>query len=108
MYFGAIMFLTPEQAQLLTWLIPIPPLLSFALIVLFTNRSKVVSHTVAIGLMAVSWVMSWLVFFHTLSITNFGALEAVIKNAVPWLPFGSAATGTTPLSMGVLVDPLTG
>jgi len=103
------MFLTPQQAQLLTWLIPVPPLLSFALIVLFTNQSKVVSHTVAIGLMAVSWVASWLVFFHTLSITGFGGLGAVVQNAVPWLPFGSAATaGTQPLSMGVLVDPLTG
>ena len=102
------MFLTPQLAQQLTWLIPVPPLLSFALIVLFTNRSKVVSHTVAILLMGVSWVMSWLVFFHTLSLTNFGSLETVIKNAVPWLPFGSAATGTQPLSMGVLVDPLTG
>ena len=102
------MFLTPLLAQQLTWLIPLPPLLSFALIVLFTNRSKVVSHTLAIGLMGVSWVISWLVFFNTLTITNFGALQAVIQNAVPWLPFGSAATGTQPLSMGVLVDPLTG
>jgi NADH-quinone oxidoreductase subunit L len=102
------MILSAEQAQFLTWLIPVPPLLSFALIVLFTNRSKVVSHTVAIGLMAISWVMSWLVFFHTLSVTNFGALQAIIQQSVPWLPFGSAATGTTPLGMGVLVDPVTG
>jgi NADH-quinone oxidoreductase subunit L len=102
------MFLTPQLAQQLTWMIPIPPLLSFALIVLFTNRSKVVSHTAAIGLMAVSWVISWVVFFNTLTITNFGALAAVIQNAVPWLPFGSAALGTQPLTMGVLVDPLTG
>ena len=57
------MFLSQLVAQQLTWLIPVPPLLSFALIVLFTNRSKVVSHTVAIGLMAVSWVISWVVFF---------------------------------------------
>ena len=73
------MFLTPQQAQQLTWLIPLPPLLSFALIVLFTNRSKVVSHTVAIGLMGASWVISWLVFFNTLTITNFGSLQAVMS-----------------------------
>ena len=42
------MSFTPEQLQLMTWLIPVPPLLSFALIVLFTNRSKLLSHTVAI------------------------------------------------------------
>jgi len=38
------MSFTPEQLQLITWLIPVPPLLSFALIVLFTNRSKLLSH----------------------------------------------------------------
>jgi NADH-quinone oxidoreductase subunit L len=53
-------------------------------------------------------VISWVVFFNTLAITNFGGLAAVIQNAVPWLPFGTLATGTQPLSMGVLVDPLTG
>jgi NADH-quinone oxidoreductase subunit L len=100
------MFLTPQLAQQLIWLIPIPPLLSFALIVLFTNRSKVVSHTIAIGLMAVSWVMSWLVFFYTLGQVNFGA--QVIRTFVDWLPFGSPAVGTQPLQMGALVDPLTG
>src|SRR5437588_6048271 len=101
------MFLTPLQAQQLTWLIPVPPLLAFALIVLFTRGSRVVSHTLAIGLMAVSWVISWVVFFNTLTIANFGALGAVIQNAVPWLPFGTATIGTQPLGMGVLVDPLT-
>ena len=100
------MHLTPEQLQILTWLIPLPPLASFALIVLFTNRSKVVSHTVAIGLMLVSWVISWVVFFNTLAQEHFG--QAVIRAAVDWLPFGSAAVGTQPLQMGVLVDPLTG
>jgi NADH-quinone oxidoreductase subunit L len=100
------MFLTPEQSQTLTWLIPLPPLLSFALIVLFTNRSKALSHSVAIGLMALSWVMSWAVFFSTLAHEHFGV--EVIRAAVDWLPFGSAAAGTQPLQMGVLVDPLTG
>ena len=86
------MFLSPQLVQQLTWLIPVPPLLSFALIVLFTHRSKVVSHTLAIGLMAVSWAMSWLVFFYTLGQTNFGA--QVIHAAVDWLPFGSPALKT--------------
>ena len=100
------MFLSPQLVQQLTWLIPVPPLLSFALIVLFTHRSKVVSHTLAIGLMAVSWAMSWLVFFYTLGQASFGA--RVIHAAVDWLPFGSPALGTQPLQMGSLVDPLTG
>jgi NADH-quinone oxidoreductase subunit L len=91
---------------LLTWLIPLPPLLSFALIVLFAHRSKVLSHTIAVGLMALSWAMSWVVFFSTLGIEHFG--EEAIESFVPWLPFGSEAAGTEPLAMGVLVDPLTG
>src|SRR5688572_12114140 len=93
--------------ELLAWLIPLPPLLSFALIVLLTNRSKALSTVVAVGLMAVSWVMSWIVFFGTLAFEHFG--EEVIAQAVDWLPFGGAALpGTGPLRMGVLVDPLTG
>ncbi len=99
------MSFTPEQ---LTWLIPLPPLVAFGLIVLVTNRSKALSHTIAIGLMALSWVMSWIVFGTTLGIEHFGAEDAVITSSVPWLPFGNAALGTRPLSMGVLVDPLTG
>jgi NADH-quinone oxidoreductase subunit L len=100
------MFLADQLAQQFIWLIPIPPLLAFALIVLFTNRSKAASHTLAIGLMGVSWVMSWLVFFKTLNLANFGA--RVIQIATNWLPFGSPALGTQPLPMGALVDPLTG
>ena len=33
----------------LTWFIPLPPILAFALIVLFTNRSKALSHILAVG-----------------------------------------------------------
>jgi NADH-quinone oxidoreductase subunit L len=97
-----------EQIQAFTWLIPLPPLLSFALIVLFANRSKTLSHTIAIGLMAVSWVLSWIVFFFTLGQSEFGhdVIEWTTKQ--PWLPFGDASVGTQPLTMGTLVDPLTG
>ncbi len=101
------MLFSHETLTTLAWLIPLPPLLSFALIVLVTNRSKVLSHSVAVGLMALSWIMSWIVFFGTLAINHFG--EEVIERAVDWLPFGGAALeGTGPLRMGVLVDPLTG
>ncbi|MGH7463169.1 MAG: proton-conducting transporter membrane subunit, partial [Longimicrobiales bacterium] len=91
---------------LATWLIPLPPLLAFFLIVLFTNRSKGLSHSVAIGMMAISWLLSWFfIFFPVLRVEHFG--EEVIESAVAWLPFGSEAVGTEPLTMGVLVDPLT-
>ena len=35
--------------ELLIWLIPLPPILAFFLIILFTNRSKALRHTIAIG-----------------------------------------------------------
>ena len=96
------------SSVLLTWLIPIPPLLAFFLIVLFTNRNKGLSHTVAIASIILSWLMSWMVFFRALEVKGFGEAENIFHHAVDWLPFGSAAVkNTAPLQMGVLVDPLT-
>ena len=55
--------MTPDS---LVWLIPVPPLLAFFIIVLFTNKNKALSHTLAIGLMALSWVLSWGIFVNAL------------------------------------------
>ena len=49
--------------QNLIYLIPILPLLAFALIVLFANRSKRLSALLAIVMIGISWVISWLVFY---------------------------------------------
>ncbi len=38
------------STELLIWLLPLPPLLAFFFIVLFTNRSKTLSHTLAVGI----------------------------------------------------------
>ena len=47
----------------LTWLIPLFPLVAFALIVLVTNRNRLLSTWVAwIGIGA-AWILGWLVFF---------------------------------------------
>ena len=48
--------------ETLIWLIPLPPLLAFFLIVLFTNRSNRLSHIVAIGAVLLSWLGSMAVF----------------------------------------------
>ncbi len=84
----------------LTWLIPLPPLLAFFAIILFTNRNKRLSSNVAIGAVAVSWILSWLV-----AITFFVKPELVehpFDVVVPWIP-----TATTTFNMGVAVDAVT-
>jgi NADH-quinone oxidoreductase subunit L len=95
--------MTPDT---LVWLIPFPPLLAFFIIVLFTYKNKGLSHGVAIGLMGLSWVLGWGILFTTFGLPRFG--EEVLHSVVDWLPFGSpAVANTAPLSVGVLVDPLT-
>jgi NADH-quinone oxidoreductase subunit L len=96
----------PFDLQTITWLIPVPPLLAFFLIILFTNRNKGLSHTVAIGMMLISWAFSWIVFFNVIGMEGFG--HEAIERAVDWLPFGGeGVAGAETFRMGVLVDPLT-
>jgi NADH-quinone oxidoreductase subunit L len=82
------------------WLLPLPPLLAFFVIVLFTNRSKWLSHTLAVGAALLSWLGSMIVFFRALQVEHLG--EHPFNSSIPWL-----ATGDTYLYIGVWVDPLT-
>src|SRR6185436_1382470 len=86
--------------ETLIWLIPLPPLLAFALIVLFTNRSKWLSHTIAVGAALLSWLRSMIVFVRALGVEHLG--EHPFESSIPWLPLGD-----TWFKIGVLVDPLT-
>jgi NADH-quinone oxidoreductase subunit L len=86
----------PEQ---LIWLIPIPPLLSFFLIVLLAYRSNRLSHTIAVGSMAISWALSMAVFWRAVSTEALG--HHPFATSIPWLPLGKSV-----LQMGVMVDPL--
>lgn len=85
--------------ELLIWLIPLPPVLAFFLIVLFTNRNKALSHTIGVGAAALSWLASMVVFWRAVSVTHLG--EHPFESALNWLP-----TGDTWLQIGVLIDPL--
>jgi len=85
---------------LITWLIPLPPVLAFFLIVLFTNRSKALSHTIAVGGALLSWLGSMYVFWRALGVEHLG--EHPFESSINWLPLGD-----TWLKIGVLVDPLT-
>src|SRR6266498_4791087 len=84
----------------LIWLIPLPPVLAFFLIVLFTNKSKALSHTIAVGAAFLSWLGSMIVFVRALGVEHLG--QQPFESSVNWLP-----TGDTWFKIGVLVDPLT-
>jgi len=81
------------------WLLPLPPLLAFFLIVLFTNKNKALSHGVAVGAAALSWLGSMIVFIQALGVEEFG--KHVFESTINWLP-----TGETWLQIGVRIDPL--
>ena len=83
----------------LIWLIPLPPVLAFFLIVLFTNKSKALSHTVGVGAAILSFLGSMVVFFRAVGVEHLG--EHPFESSINWLP-----TGSTWFKIGVLIDPL--
>ena len=85
--------------ETLIWLIPLPPVLAFFLIVLFTNKNKALSHSVAIGAAFLSWLGAMIVFVRALGVEHLG--EHPFASSINWLP-----TGDTWLKVGVLIDPL--
>lgn len=80
--------------ETLTWLVPLPPLLAFFLIVLFTNRSKALSHTIAIGAALLSFIGSMFIFARAIQ-------GELIVSSFPWLPMGEDW-----FFIGVQIDPL--
>lgn len=85
--------------ETLIWLIPLPPLLAFFLILLFTRRNHGISHTVGVAAAAISWLLGNLVFFTAIGVEHLG--EHPFTSSVAWLPLGDKA-----FSIGVLIDPL--
>jgi NADH-quinone oxidoreductase subunit L len=81
------------------WLLPLPPLLSFFVIILFINKNRALSHGIAVGAAGLSWLGSMIVFIRALGVEGFG--KQVFGSAINWLPIGS-----TWLKIGVLIDPL--
>ncbi|MBT7326904.1 MAG: NADH-quinone oxidoreductase subunit L, partial [Anaerolineae bacterium] len=81
------------------WLLPLPPLLAFFIIVLFTNKSNKLSHIVGVSAAALSWAGAMVVFFRALGVDHFG--EHPFTDSIPWLPLGDGW-----LEIGVRIDPL--
>jgi len=87
----------------LTWLIPLFPLLAFAIIVLWTNRNRKLSTWVAWLGIGLAWVLGWIIFF--LSWGDIHHLTPPVGNHP--VPLWSLPTGTTVLKIGFQVDTLT-
>jgi NADH-quinone oxidoreductase subunit L len=83
----------------LIWLIPLPPLLAFGVIVLFTNRWKGVSHSVALAGAGLSWLLGMIVFVRAVGVEKLA--ETPLGSVMNWLPLGNEW-----LKVGVVIDPL--
>ena len=83
----------------LVWLIPILPLAAFAIIVLWTNRNRLLSTWVAWIGIGLAWILGWLILFLTYQDVH-GLVPPVgghqiLLYAIP--------TGTTELQLGFQV-----
>jgi NADH-quinone oxidoreductase subunit L len=83
----------------LIWFIPLPPLLAFFAIVLYTRNRNALSHSIAVGAAAISWLLGMIAFVY--AITREELALHPIGSAINWLPLG---TGW--LQIGVRIDPL--
>jgi len=88
-----------ELTELIIWLLPLPPLLAFFLIVLFANRSNRASWMIGVGAAGLSFLGSMFVFVQALRADHFG--EHPFTSQLAWLPLNGEA-----FKIGVLIDPL--
>ena len=89
------------QTETLIWLIPLPPLVAFFLIVLLTNKNRALSHTLGVGAAFLSWLGAMVVFARALGEGLHHVGEHPFASAVNWLPLGD-----TFFQVGVRIDPL--
>ncbi len=88
------------EMSTLVWLLPVPPLLAFFLIIFLTNRSKGLSHTLGILAVLLSFIGSMVIVVQGLRSGHLA--EEPFTSAINWFP-----TGDTWFQIGVWVDPLT-
>ena len=88
-----------ELTTSIIWLLPLPPLLAFFLITLFTNRNNKVSWIIGVGSAFLSWLGGMYVFIQALGAEHLG--EHPFTSSIDWLPINEGA-----LQIGVLIDPL--
>jgi NADH-quinone oxidoreductase subunit L len=83
----------------LVWLIPVFPLIAFVVILLFTTRKRALSHSIAIGSVALSWLASMIVVVSVVLTPDFKSNPIHLE--IPWF-----TTGNTPFVIGAQVDAL--
>jgi NADH-quinone oxidoreductase subunit L len=90
------------NVDLLVWLIPLPPLLAFFVILLFTRRSKRISDIVSVAAILLTWVIAIVVLVNAVTTPELG--QHPFESSFIWLPLGPSAE--TSFRMGALIDPL--
>jgi NADH-quinone oxidoreductase subunit L len=84
----------------LAWLIPALPFAAFAIVGMFTQRSREPSAWLVMLATAVACAISWMIFFRVLGGET--SIEHPWQSSFPWL----ALSVTTVLPFGILIDPL--
>jgi NADH-quinone oxidoreductase subunit L len=87
----------------LVWLVPLLPLLAFAIIVLWTNRNRLLSTWIAWIGIGLAWILGWTILFLT---------WRDVRGITPptggyQVPLYAVPTGSTVLKLGFQVDTLT-
>ncbi len=96
------------NANYLPWLIPVPPLIAFVVIFLFTNRSWWLTVFTALTATVASWLLSASMVLRAIGAPVIGLVAPdhfgpnAFGSSVAWMDMGA-----TQFNMGVLVDPLT-
>ncbi len=93
-----------ELLDLLPVLVPVVPLLAFFLIVLFTNRVRWLSHTIAVLAAAISLALGVILLVNGLGMGAHDLAHHPIGASTGWLPIDGLSNW---FKMGAMVDPLT-
>lgn len=93
-----------ELLDLLPVLMPIAPLIAFFVIVLFTNRVRWLSHSIAVLGVAIPLVLGGILLVNGLSTGGHELAHEPFASQVEWLPIDGLSRW---IKMGTMVDPLT-
>jgi NADH-quinone oxidoreductase subunit L len=93
-----------ELLNLLPVLVPIPPLIAFFVIVLFTNRVRWLSHTISVLAAVLSLVFGVILLVNAVGMEGHELAHEPYGESVPWLPIDGLSRW---FKMGAMVDPLT-